>query len=137
MLPAKELPARFPLYENRDFLSEREWVCLRLICHTADSIADADPLALAEATAHQIGPERAARLVEMARIARLPGLGSWISRLLVDAGIDSTTIRTLSADEIVARVNQVFGYPICNPATASELAQLQATWADLSGSTTH
>jgi hypothetical protein len=118
----------FPLQENRPFLSEREWTCLRLICHTEDSIADSDPHALAEATAHQIAPARAAQLVEIARMARLPGLGTWMARLLVEAGVTTADLTATSADALLAKVNAQVGYPVCNAATIAAFALLQAAW---------
>jgi hypothetical protein len=121
-------PETFPLHENRPFLSEREWTCLRLICHTEDSIADCDPEALAEATANQIDPRRAAQLVAIAHMARLPGMGSWMARLLVEAGVHEDELTTQSADALLARVNAQVGYPICNAATVAAFALLQASW---------
>ena len=130
-------PAAFPLDEDRPFLSEREWTCLRLICHTEASIADSDPQALAEATANQIDPARAAQLVEIARMARLPGLGTWMARLLVEADVSLDDLTGKSADELLARVNAQAGYPICNAATIAAFALLQAGWRNTSAARTH
>ena len=126
-MPASR-PESFPLHENRPFLSEREWTCLRLICHSEDSIADCDGAALAEATANQIDAHRAGQLVAIARMARLPGLGSWMARLLVEAGVRENELTEQSADALLARVNAQAGYPICNAATVAALALLQASW---------
>jgi hypothetical protein len=130
-------PESFPLDENRPFLSEREWTCLRLICHSEDSIADSDPHALAEATAHQIDDRRAAQLVEITRMARLPGLGTWMARLLVEAGVGMNDLSAKSADELLDRVNARAGYPICNAATIAAFALLQAAWRNAPGSRVH
>lgn len=126
-MPASR-PEAFPLHEDRPFLSEREWTCLRLICHTGDSIADCDPAELTDATANQIDAHRAGQLVATARMARLPGLGSWMARLLVEAGVHENELTELSADALLARVNAQAGYPICNAATVAALALLQASW---------
>ncbi len=126
-MPASR-PEAFPLHENRPFLSEREWTCLRLICHTEDSIADCDPGELAEATANQIDAHRAGQLVAIARMSRLPGLGSWMARLLAEAGVHENELTEQSADTLLARVNTQAGYPICNAATVAALALLQASW---------
>jgi Domain of unknown function (DUF4332) len=130
-------PGSFPLDEDRPFLSEREWTCLRLICHSEASIADSDPHQLAEATAHQIDPERAARLVEIARMARLPGLGTWMARLLVEAGVSINELTEKSADALLARVNTEVGYPICNAATIAAFSLLQAAWRNTSTARMH
>ena len=135
-MPASR-PEAFPLHEDRPFLSEREWTCLRLICHTEDSIADCDPDALAQATGGQIDAERAGQLVAIARMARLPGLGSWMARLLVEAGVREPDLTGQSADELLARVNARAGYPICNAATVAALALLQASWRQTAGTRAH
>jgi Domain of unknown function (DUF4332) len=130
-------PEAFPLDEDRPFLSEREWTCLRLICHNQDSIADSDPRALAEATAQQIDAERAGQLVEIARMARLPGLGTWMARLLVEAGVSMDELTEKSADALLARVNAEVGYPICNAATIAAFSLLQAAWRNTSTARMH
>ena len=122
------LPGIFPLAENRDFLSEREWTCLRLICHDRKTIADAKPEQLSRATAGQISAKRADVLIQTARIARLPGLGSWIARLMAEAGWREEDVRHRPAGEIMAAVNRQVGYPICNPATEHALTALQTSW---------
>lgn len=126
-MPASR-PEAFPLHEDRPFLSEREWTCLRLICHTEDSIADCDPAELARATGDQVDARRADQLVAIARMARLPGLGSWMARLLVEAGVQEAELTESSADDLLARVNAQTGYPICNAATVAAFALLQASW---------
>jgi len=123
------LPGAFPLHEDREFLGEREWVCLQLICHSQKTLADADASDLSSATANQITVERAREIISIAKIARFDGLGSWIARLMVEAGLDEDTVRTLPAIDIMDRVNEKTGYPLCNPATVRALADLQAIWA--------
>lgn len=123
------LPGAFPLHEDRDFLSEREWICLQLLCYSQKTLADANASELSDATASQISIERAQKIISTAKIARLDGLGSWIARLMVEAGLDEDTVRQLPATDIMQRVNANVGYPLCNPATARALAGLQAIWA--------
>jgi hypothetical protein len=137
MSKAANRPGAFPLAENRPFLSEREWTCLRLICHTEDSIADSDPQALAEATANQIEPARAMQLVEIARMARLPGLGTWMARLLVEAGVTVPDLTEKSADELLAQVNAQVGYPVCDATTIAAFALLQAAWKNAPSARVH
>lgn len=127
-------PELFPLGENRPFLSEREWTCLRLICHNENSIADCEASELVEATAHQIDNNRASQLIEISRISRLPGLGTWMARLLVEAGIVIQDLTSIPADQILQRVNTRVGYPICNAACIAAFTLLQATWRNSSAS---
>jgi hypothetical protein len=134
---AAKRPEAFPLDEDRPFLSEREWTCLRLICHSEASIADSDAQTLAEATAHQIDVRRAGQMVEIARMARLPGLGTWMARLLVEAGISMHDLTASSADDLLARVNAQTGYPICNAATIAAFSLLQAAWRNIANVNTH
>ncbi len=122
------LPGAFPLHENRDFLSESEWVILQLLRRPVESLINADPDELSAATGGQISPERCRELIEIVRIDRLPGLGSWIARLMVEAGLTVDDVLTLPAEEVTRRVNQHAGYPLCNPATMRALATLQESW---------
>jgi len=123
------LPGIFPLAENRDFLSEREWTCLRLVCYDQKTIADAAPEELSRATAGQIDITRASVLIQAARIAKLPGLGSWIARLMAESGWSEEDVRSRSATDIMAAINQHVGYAICNRATEHALSDLQARWS--------
>jgi len=129
MSNVQALPGAFPLHENREFLSEREWVCLQLICHSRKTLADADAAALSESTAGQISVERARDIIETARIARLDGLGTWIARLMAQAGLTLEDVQQLPAEEMVNRVNAHAGYALCNDATVHALKGLQAVWA--------
>ncbi|MDX8411045.1 MAG: hypothetical protein R8K46_04105 [Mariprofundaceae bacterium] len=126
----QSLPGIFPLAEDRDFLSEREWTCLRLVCHDKKTIADAEPEALSRATAGQINATRAAVLIQTARIASLPGLGSWIARLMAEAGWCEQDIRCRPAADIMIAINRRTGYAICNRATEHALGELQTKWPD-------
>ncbi len=128
MSNVQSLPGAFPLHENKDFLSEREWVCLRLICHSQETIADADPKELSAATAGQISPDRATQIVNIARIARDYNLGTWFSRLAAEADFDAESLRSTPAEVIMQAINNRAGYIICNQATVHALAAMQAKW---------
>jgi len=122
------MPGTFPLHEDRDFLRESEWVILKLLCRPVDSLAAADTDELSNASGGQLSPERCRQLINIVRISNLPGLGTWIARLVVEAGMDEQALLPLSAEAIVNRVNTHAGYPICNQATVHALTDLQASW---------
>jgi nitrogenase molybdenum-iron protein alpha/beta subunit len=127
------MPGTFPLHENRDFLRESEWVILKLLCRPVDSLATADADELSSASGGQLSPERCQQLINMVRISNLPGLGTWIARLISEAGLDVEAVLTLSAEEIARHVNAHAGYPICNPATTHAIAGLHASWPNGTG----
>jgi len=122
------MPGTFPLHEDRSFLRESEWVILKLLCRPVDSLATADADELSSASGRQISPERCRQLINMVRISNLPGLGTWIARLISEAGLDLEAVLTLPAEDIVYRINAHAGYPICNPATTHAIANLQVSW---------
>lgn len=122
------LPGAFPLHEDRNFISESEWVIFKLLCRPIDSIADDNAQELSEATGNQVSVERCDELIRIVRIHKLSGLGSWVSRLMGEAGLDADDIRNLDAETITARVNSKMGYNICNEATTRALAALQLQW---------
>ncbi len=124
----QSLPGAFPLHEDRDFITESEWVIFKLLCRPIDSFADADAAELSKASGGQVSRERCDELIRIVRIKALPGLGSWISRLFAEAGMSETDIRQLPAEEITARINNKSGYPLCNEATTRALAALQLQW---------
>jgi len=128
MSNVKALPGAFPLHEDKDFISESEWVILKLLCRPVMEIGGTDAEELSAASGGQIRVERAGELIRIVRIAALPGLGSWIARLLAEAGLDEEQVRSLPAEEIMKRVNDKAGYPICNDATVRALADLQLKW---------
>jgi len=122
------LPDVFPLHEDKDFLTGREWVCLRLLCLNMKNLADILPEALSKSTNQQIELSRAQQIVNTAKIARLQGLGTWFSRLVVDAGFEYDDMIKQPAQAITSRINQHLGYPICNAKTAQSLQTLQQQW---------
>ncbi|HKJ83064.1 MAG TPA: hypothetical protein VJ961_03470 [Mariprofundaceae bacterium] len=130
------LPGAFPLHQERDFLSESEWVVLKLLCRPVESLAEADAAELSRASGGQLSEPRCEVLIHIVRIASLPGLGSWIARLMAEAGLNEHDIRTLSAEDIMQRVNNHAGYPLCNRATVLALEALQKRWSTTPTNTT-
>jgi len=128
MNKVQALPGVFPLHKDRDFLSESEWVIFKLLCKPVESFADEDAQALSEATGNQVSNERCDELIRMVRISQLQGLGSWIARLLAEAGFSDTDLRNKDASEITGSVNSKAGYNICNEATTRALSALQLQW---------
>ncbi len=128
MSKIQSLPGAFPLHEDRDFISESEWVIFKLLCRPIDSFADVDAEELSQATGGQVSVERCDELIRIVRIKALPELGSWIARLFAEAGMNDTDIRELPASDITGRINTKSGYPLCNDATTRALAALQLKW---------
>jgi len=124
----QSLPGTFPLHEDKPFTSESEWVILKLLCRSLDSLVDGEAEELSLASGNQFTVERCAELIAIVRISKLHGLGSWMARLLVEAGLNEQDVLNLPADELCARVNQHMGYTICNAATSRALEGLQAAW---------
>jgi len=122
------LPGAFPLHEDRDFLSESEWVIFKLLCKPVDSLAQEDAASLSLATGNQVSVARCDELIRTVRISHLQGLGSWISRLFAEAGLSDTDVRNRDASDITDRVNTKAGYKICNEATTRALHTLQLQW---------
>lgn len=125
------LPGVFPLHEDRSYISESEWVIFKLLCKPLESLAVEDPQALSEATGGQVTVARCELLIRTTQIAQLPGLGSWISRLLAEAGFDKEAVCHQDAAELIAVINRKMGYRICNDATARALNALQLQWKGL------
>lgn len=124
----RALPGAFPLHEDKDFITESEWVILKLLCRPLKDIGDTDAEELSAASGGQIKVERADELIRIVRIAALPGLGSWIARLMAEVGLDEAQVRSLPAEEIMSLINERAGYPICNDATMRALAEMQLQW---------
>lgn len=124
----QRLPGVFPLHENKDFLRESEWVIFKLLCRSLDSLAEDDAESLSAATGGQVSVARCDELIRTIRISQLQGLGSWIARLLAESGLDLNDVRNLPSKEIIQRVNNKLGYPLCNEATVRALADLQLRW---------
>lgn len=128
MAQVHTLPRVFPLHEDRDFLSESEWVILRLLCRPLGQLATSEAAELSRASGGQISEQRAQVLIQIARIAALPGLGTWIARLMAEAGLTEEDVHRLPAAAIVARINTRTGYGLCNRATEHAITRLQREW---------
>ncbi len=128
MSKIQALPGVFPLHEDRNYISESEWVIFKLLCKPVDSFSNEKAEALSIATGNQVTVARCDELIRTVRIAQLDGLGSWISRLFAEAGFNDTDVRNRDADEIIDGVNRKVRYPICNEATARALHKLQLEW---------
>lgn len=124
----RTLPGVFPLHEDREFLKESEWVILKLLCRPVETLAEANAGELSRACGGQIAVARCDELIRTVRITSLDGLGSWIARLLAEAGFSDTDVRTLPAETLTQHINERAGYPLCNDATMRSLAELQRQW---------
>lgn len=124
----QSLPGTFPLHQNQEFLSESEWIILKLLCRPLEGLGDADAAELSQATGGQLSEARCDELIRILGINALPGLGSWIARLMAEAGMNAHDIRTLAAETIMQRINDHAGYPLCNRASVQALQALQESW---------
>jgi hypothetical protein len=122
------LPGAFPLHADKDFITESEWVILKLLCRPVMEIDNTDAEELCKASGGQITEKRADELIHIVRISKLPGLGTWIARLMGEAGLDEQQVKTDAPEEIMHRINERMGYPLCNDATVRALADLQLQW---------
>lgn len=124
----QSLPGSFPLREDRDFITESEWVILKLLCRPVNDIDQTDADELSAASGGQMSVERCDEMIRIVRISKLTGLGSWIARLMAETGCDEQEVRNGDAAEIMQRINNKAGYPLCNDATIRALADLQLQW---------
>lgn len=129
----QSLPGSFPLREERDFITESEWVILKLLCRPVNDIDQTDAAELSAASGGQMSEARCDELIRIVRISKLAGLGSWIARLMAETGCDEEEVRNGDPALIMQRINEKAGYPLCNDATVRALADLQLQWrgADL------
>jgi len=128
MNKVQALPGVFPLHEDRNYISESEWVIFKLLCKPMDSLTDEMPEELSTATGNQVSVARCEELIRIVRLCQLQGLGSWFSRLLAEAGFNDTDLREKDAGTITDAVNAKAGYNICNEATTRALHALQLQW---------
>ncbi len=101
---------------------------LKLLCRPVDALGETDAEELSHASGGQIKVERAEELIRIVQIKSLPGLGSWIARLMAEADLNVGQVKTLPADEIMNLINECSGYPLCNAATVRALSDLQLQW---------
>jgi len=128
MNTVQTLPGVFPLHADKNFLSESEWVIFKLLCRPISSFPDDDADSLSIATGKQVSPQRCDELIRIVKINALPGLGSWISRLMAEIGLDDKAVQTQDASSILQAINNKAGYSICNAASIHALIDLQQQW---------
>jgi hypothetical protein len=122
------MPGVFPLHADKDFITESEWVILKLLCRPVMEVDSTNAEELSKASGGQITEKRADELIRIVRISKLPGLGTWIARLMGEVGLDEQQIKMDAPEEIMTRINERMGYPLCNDATVRALADLQLQW---------
>ncbi len=122
------LPGAFPLHEDKDYITESEWVIWKLLCRPLDTLPQSTPQELSQATGGQISEARCDELIRIANIATLTGLGTWIARLLAETGYDIDDVCDKPADVLLGSVNKRLGYNICNEATIRAFEKLQLQW---------
>ena len=122
------LPGAFPLHADKDFITESEWVILKLLCRPVMDLDSTNAEELSQASGGQIKVKRADELIRIVRISKLPGLGTWIARLMGEVDLDVDQVKTLAPEEIMNRINGRMGYPLCNEATVRALNDLQLQW---------
>lgn len=122
------LPGAFPLHQDKNYISESEWVIWKLLCRPLSSLPESTPEELSAATGGQISVARCDALVRIANIASLTGIGTWIARLLAETGYDVNEVCDLPASVLLGCVNKRLGYQLCNDATMRAFENLQLQW---------
>ncbi|MDQ7003409.1 MAG: hypothetical protein Q9N67_00175 [Ghiorsea sp.] len=121
-------PAAFPLHQDKNYISESEWVIWKLLCRPITSLPENTPEDLHASTGNQISIARCDELIRIANIATLSGIGTWISRLLAETGYDVNDVCDKPADVLLDSINKRLGYPLCNEATVRAFEKLQLQW---------
>ncbi len=122
------LPGAFPLHQDKDYISESEWVIWKLLCRPLSSLPESTAEELSVSTGGQISVNRCDELIRIANIATLSGLGTWISRLLAETGFDVNDICDKPASILLGSINNRLGYQLCNDATVRAFENLQLQW---------
>jgi len=122
------MPGAFPLHQDKDYISESEWVIWKLLCRPLSSLPENTPEELSQATGGQISIERCDELIRIANIATLSGLGTWIARLLAETGYNVHDVCDKPAEVLLGSINKRLGYPLCNDATVRAFELLQLQW---------
>lgn len=120
----------FPLHQDKRYISESEWVILKLLCRPLEQLDYTDAAELSTASGGQISEARCDVLIRIVRISRLVGLGTWMARLLAEIGLDMDQVIHDDAAIMMDTVNKRAGYPICNETTTRAFARLQTQWAE-------
>ncbi len=122
------LPGAFPLHQDKDYISESEWVIWKLLCRPLASLPESSPEELSASTGGQISKDRCDELIRIANIATLSGLGTWIARLLAETGYDVNEVCDKPASILLDTINKRLGYKLCNEATIRAFENLQIQW---------
>jgi len=124
----RALPGAFPLHQDKDYISESEWVIWKLLCRPLSSLPENTPEELSAATGGQISVKRCDELIRIANINTLTGIGTWISRLLAETGFDVNDVCDKPAEVLLGQINNRLGYALCNDATIRAFTTLQQQW---------
>lgn len=124
----RTLPNAFPLHQDKDYISEREWVIWKLLCRPLSSLPESSPQNLCAATGGQISVSRCDELIRITNIASLTGIGTWIARLLAESGFSTNDVCDQPAEALLGKINSRLGYPLCNQTTIHAFTQLQLQW---------
>jgi hypothetical protein len=122
------MPGTFPLHQDKNYISESEWVIWKLLCRPLSSLPESTPEELSQATGGQISAQRCDELIRIANIATLSGLGTWIARLLAETDYDVHDVCDKPANILLDGINKRLGYPLCNDATVRAFELLQLQW---------
>jgi len=122
------IPGAFPLHQDKDYISESEWVIWKLLCRPLTSLPENTPEELYNASGGQISVARCDELIRIANIASLTGLGTWIARLLAETDFNANDVCDKPASVLLESINKRLGYPLCNEATIRALDNLQLQW---------
>ncbi|HID35804.1 MAG TPA: hypothetical protein EYP39_00270 [Ghiorsea sp.] len=122
------LPGAFPLHQDKNYISESEWVIWKLLCRPLDSLPQSTPQKLSQDTGGQISPQRCDELIRIANIATLSGIGTWISRLLAETDYNVSDVCDKPASVLLDGINKRLGYTLCNDATVRAFEKLQLQW---------
>jgi len=115
------------LSENRPFVTEKEWTWIKLAALNEDTIADLSGEDLHTRIEGVIELGRCRNLTSIARLARLPGVGTLTAQWLVRGGIgDVDTLRATAAETVCAQVNTALGYPVWGDEVVRQIAVLQS-----------
>ena len=122
------MPGAFPLHQDKNYISESEWVIWKLLCRPLASLPESTPEELSQATGGQINVQRCDELIRIANIATLSGLGTWIARLLAETDYNVHDVCDKPANILLDGINKRLGYPLCNDATVRAFEHLQLQW---------
>jgi len=122
------MPGAFPLHQDKNYISESEWVIWKLLCRPLASLPENTPAELSASTGGQISEHRCDELIRIANIATLTGIGTWIARLLAESDFSVNQVCDKPADVLLESINKRLGYALCNEASIRAFEALQLQW---------